>query len=79
MGDKLSDYGENGYIDFSKLWVLMVERGRNKQWLRNNGLHANTVAKLTKNENVTCEVICNLCKLLECQPGDIMEYRTNNF
>lgn len=79
MGDKLSDYGENGYIDFSKLWVLMVERGRNKQWLRNNGLHANTVAKLTKNENVTCEVICNLCKLLECQPGDIMEYKPNDF
>lgn len=79
MGDKLSDYGENGYIDFSKLWPLMVDKGRNKQWLRNNGLHANTVAKLTKNENVTCEVICNLCKLLECQPGDIMEYKPNDF
>nr|DAE66782.1 MAG TPA: putative transcriptional regulator [Bacteriophage sp.]DAX05429.1 MAG TPA: putative transcriptional regulator [Bacteriophage sp.] len=35
------------------------------------------MAKLTKNENVTCEVICNLCRLLNCQPGDIMEYKNN--
>lgn len=68
-------YGYNGYIDFSKLWALMEKKKVNKQWLRNNGLHSNTVAKLSKNENVTCEVIAHLCKLLKCQPSQIMEYR----
>ena len=71
----MANYGENGYIDFSKLWVLMNKKDLNKQWLKNNGIHSNTVAKLTKNENVTCEVICNLCRLLNCQPGEIMEYK----
>lgn len=71
----MANYGENGYINFSKLWELMERKNVNKQWLRDNGIHSNTVAKLTKNGNVTCEVICNLCRLLECQPGDIMEYR----
>ena len=53
----------------------MEKKELNKQWLKNNGIHSNTVAKLTKNENVTCEVICNLCKLLNCQPGQIMCYK----
>jgi len=70
----MAKYGDNGYIDFSKLWELMKKKNKNKQWLRNSGIHANTVSKLTKNENVTCEVICNLCKLLECQPGQIMKF-----
>lgn len=70
----MANYGNNGYIDFSKLWKLLEKRKVNKEWLRKNGVHSNTVAKLTKNENVTCEVICVLCKLLGCQPGQIMEY-----
>lgn len=73
----MANYGANGVIDFSKLWKLMEKKELNKQWLKNNGIHSNTVAKLTKNENVTCDVICNICKLLNCQPGDIMEYKIN--
>lgn len=69
------DYGKNGYIDFSKLWELMRKKELNKQWLKNNGLHSNTVAKLSKNENVTCEVIATLCRLLNVQPGEIMDFR----
>ena len=71
----LANYGQNGYIDFTRLWELVDKKNLNKQWLKNNGIHSNTVAKLTKNENVTCDVICNLCKLLDCQPGQIMEYK----
>lgn len=68
------NYGENGYMDFEKLWNLLEKKKLNKQWLRNNGIHASTISKLVKNENVTCEVLCNICKLLKCQPEDIMTY-----
>ena len=68
-------YGTNGVIEFSRLWELMERKGYNKQWLKNNGIHSNTIAKLTKNENVTCEVLANLCNLLNCQPWEIMEYK----
>lgn len=71
-------YGEHGIIEFSRLWALLERKGLNKQWLKNNGIHSNTVAKLTKNENVTCEVLANLCHLLNCQPWEIMEYKENN-
>ena len=71
----MANYGENERIEFNKLLNLMNKKELNKQWLKNNGIHSNTIAKLTKNENVTCEVLCNLCRLLNCQPGDIMEYK----
>ena len=73
----VANYGDNGRIDFPNLWDLMQKKNVNKNWLRTNGIHSNTIAKLSKNENVTCEVICNLCNLLECQPGDIMKYKKN--
>lgn len=68
-------YGARGYMDFSRLWELMDRKGVNKTTLRDNGIHSNTVSKLVKNENVTCEVLARLCDLLSCQPWEIMEYK----
>ena len=68
------NYGENGKLDFSKLWDLMDKKKLIKSDLRKYGLHSNTIAKLSKNENVTADVICHLCKILKCQPKDIMKY-----
>ena len=31
----MANYGENGYIDFSKLWELLEKKELNKQWLKN--------------------------------------------
>lgn len=36
-----------------------------------------TVSKLAKNENVTTDTINRICEFLECQPGDILEYRVD--
>ena len=70
-------YGANGRMIFDRLWKALEIRGKNKQYLKDNGIHSNTVAKLTKNENVSCEVLSNICNLLDCQPWDIMEYEKN--
>ena len=37
-------------------------------------LSESTVQKFRNNEPVSWENITTLCKLLNCQPGDIMEY-----
>lgn len=70
-------YGTNGRMIFDRLWKSLEIRGKNKQYLKDNGIHSNTVAKLTKNENVSCEVLSNICNLLDCQPWDIMEFQKN--
>lgn len=38
-------------------------------------LSESTVQKLRNNEPVSWENIETLCKLLKCQPGDIIEYQ----
>ena len=37
-------------------------------------LSESTVQKFRNNESVSWENIATLCQLLNCQPGDIMEY-----
>jgi DNA-binding Xre family transcriptional regulator len=37
-----------------------------------------TLAKLTKGETVTTEIIEKICNALNVQPGDIMEYIPDN-
>ena len=61
-------YGYSGRFDFCRLWNLLERRVHNIQWQKNPGIHSNTVAKLKKNENVTCEVLANICSLLNYQP-----------
>lgn len=65
-------------ITFSKLWVLLESNGLNKRHLINNGIYPTTVARLTKNENVTTDVIAKICSTLNCQPKDIMSYGEEN-
>ena len=37
-------------------------------------LSESTMTKLRRNEGVSWENIETICRLLECQPGDIIEY-----
>lgn len=38
------------------------------------GASSATIAKLSNNEYVALAVIDKICQVLECQPGDIMEF-----
>ena len=38
------------------------------------GISPATMAKLSSNKIVSLEIIDKICKALDCQPGDIMEY-----
>lgn len=62
-------------IKYDKLFALLETRGHSATyWLRKNGVHPATVNKLRKGERVNTDTISLLCGLLDCQPGDIMEY-----
>ena len=62
-------------IRYNKLFELLEQQGKTAtNWLRQQGMHPSVVNKLRKNETVTTETIDRLCSLLECQPGDILEY-----
>ena len=63
-----------GNVSYRKLWNLMRERGLRKRNLREDYKMSPTLIKrLTDNANVA-DTIMHLCEILNCQPGDIMEY-----
>lgn len=62
-------------ISYGGLFALMEQKGIKKVDLRKQyGFNPHTVDSLTKNKSVTVDTIMNLCKLLDCQPGDILAY-----
>ena len=62
-------------ISSTQLFDLLESRNLSATyWLRKRGIHPATVNKLRKNERVNTDTISQLCRILECQPGDIMEY-----
>lgn len=61
-------------ISYKKLFELMETKGIKKIDLRKSGLSPTIVDRLVKNSNVNTSTIIELCKMLNCQPSDIMEY-----
>lgn len=61
-------------ITYKKFWNLTKERGVSTYRLRENGVYAATISKLRAGGNIDTVTINKLCALLDCQPGDLMEY-----
>lgn len=54
----------------------MKEKGLTSYKIRKeNIISESTLQKLRQGKSVTTETIASLCKVLHCQPGDIMEYK----
>lgn len=62
-------------IRYYKLLDRMNRAGVKKEELRKKiGASPSTMAKISKNEYISLEVVDKICAALDCQPGDIMEY-----
>lgn len=62
-------------MSYNKLWKLLIDKQMKKSDLRKKtGISSSSLAKLTKNENVTTEVLSKICQELNCDVGDIMEF-----
>ncbi|KWX80516.1 XRE family transcriptional regulator [Paenibacillus riograndensis] len=66
-------------ISYKPFQKLLIDKEIKKMDLKKQaGISAATMAKLNTNEYVSLEVIDKLCAVLECQPGDLMEYIPEN-
>ena len=60
---------------YNKLWKLLIDKQMKKSDLRKKaGISSSSLAKLTKDENVTTEVLTKICRELKCDVADIMEF-----
>lgn len=62
-------------VSYKKLWKQMIDKGMNKSDLRElTGIGTNTLAKLSKNQLVSMEVLMKLCEKLDCDISDVCEF-----
>lgn len=62
-------------IKYDKLFALMKEKGLTTYKIRkDNIISQGALTSLRAGKSVTIETIEKLCMVLDCQPGDILEY-----
>ena len=62
-------------FNYNKLWKLLIDKNMNKVALRDSiGIGPSTLARMSKNETVSMDVLGKVCKRLECNVGDIVDY-----
>lgn len=61
-------------VCYNKLFKLLIDKGLKKTvFAKEVGISQNTLAKLSKNEYVSMEVLVKVCRGLECTPNDILD------
>ncbi|MEG2146680.1 MAG: helix-turn-helix transcriptional regulator [Lachnospiraceae bacterium] len=61
-------------VSYKKLWMLILEKDMKKTEVRiAAGISPSTFSKMNRNEYVAMEVLVKLCKVLNCNIGDIVD------
>jgi len=61
-------------ISYIKLWKLLLDNGMKKtDLIKAADISTTTLAKLSKNQPVSMEVMGRICEALSCDIGDVME------
>ncbi len=62
-------------VSYNRLFKLLIDKGLKKtEFAKIVGIGQNTLAKLSKNEYVSMEVLAKICKGLNCKIEDIVEF-----
>ena len=62
-------------VSYKKLWKLLVDHDMMKKDLQKAaGISWATVTKMSKGETVSTEVLMKICKVLQCNIGDIVDF-----
>lgn len=62
-------------VSYKKLWKLLIDKDMMKKDLQvSAGISWASVTKMSKGENVSMEVLMKVCKALECNVSDIIEF-----
>lgn len=65
-------------ISYNGLWKLLIDKNMKKVDLINNlGISSSTIAKMTKGEKVSMNILEKICDELDCDFGDIIHYEKN--
>lgn len=61
-------------VCYNRLFKLLIDKGLKKtEFAKKVGISANTLAKLSRNEMVSMDMLVRICRKLECTFDDIVE------
>jgi DNA-binding Xre family transcriptional regulator len=62
-------------VSYNGLWKLLIDKNMKKVDLTSKlGISSSTVAKMTKGEMVSMNILGKICEELGCDFGDIIHY-----
>lgn len=62
-------------ISYNRMWKLLIDKKMSKADLRKAAdIAPNTMTKLRRDEPVNLAILGRVCKVLNCDYGDIMQY-----
>lgn len=66
-------------IKYYKLFDILQRRGLNRtQFAENVGISSATLAKISAHKYVSMDILDRICREMNLQPGDIIEYEEGN-
>ena len=62
-------------VSYNKLWHMLIDRKMKKKDLKEAaGLTQHAMLTLRNNQHITTETLGKICKALDCQVHDILEF-----
>ena len=66
-------------VTYKKLFHLLIERNMtNAQLQQQCGFSANIITRLKRNNYISMETVENICKTLNCNVDDILEFSSES-
>ena len=61
-------------VSYNKLWKLLIDKKMKRiDLMEATGIGTSTLSKLGKEQYVSMEVLVKICKVLNCNIGDIID------
>lgn len=65
-------------VSYNKFFKMLIDRGIKKmEFTKISGISANTMARMSKNETVSLDVLIKICRSLDCTIDDLLEILPN--
>lgn len=62
-------------VSYKKLWHILIDKDMKKKELEElAGINHYTMNKMSRDENVTTEVLGKICNALDCKVEDIVDF-----
>lgn len=64
--------------DYSGLWKLLIDnKMKKKDLMKKANITSSTMAKMSKSQAVSLDVLARICVALNCNIGDILEIKVD--